>query len=253
MNSLKAKYGNWALITGASSGIGKEFAIQLAQQNINLVLVARRDDKLKELASELEQKNGIETIVLPLDLSKPNFIKDIEQVTYNIEIGLVINNAGFTITKEFIDSEIQYQQELINVNITALIVLTHYFGNKMKQNRKGGIINVASGSGYLPIPNWATYAASKAYVLHFTEALWYELKPFNVDVLALCPGVTKTEFNNSSNMQKGMTVAEVVSTALHNLSKRPSVIVGIKNKFSIGMLKLFGRKTLIKIGAKIVQ
>ena len=160
-------------------------------------------------------------------------------------------NVLMSAWKKYVDSNLLLHQELINVNIVAVATLLHYFANKMKLNKKGGIINVSSGTAYLPVPMWSTYAASKAFVLHFTEALWYELKPYNVDVLALCPGVTKTEFNNSSNMSNGMSVAKVVRTGLVNLSKQPSIIVGFKNKFSITLLKFFNRKTLIKIGAKI--
>jgi len=253
MISLQEKYGEWALITGASSGIGKEFAKQLAQQKFNLVLVARREQNLKVLAQELNNAHSVQVRIVPLDLSTRDFIVSIEQATSTIDIGLLVNNAGFTITKNFTDSDIDFQQELIDVNIRAVTILTHHFANKMKKNRKGGIINVASGSAFLPIPKWSTYAASKAFVLHFTEAIWFELKPFHIDVIALCPGATKTEFNNSANLDLGMNVVDVVKSGLRNLSKRPSAIVGLRNKIPIALLRLFSRPTLIKIGARVAS
>ena len=251
MKSLTEKYGEWALVTGASSGIGKEFALQLAKRSFNLVLVARREDRLTSLATMLESEYSIRSIVVPTDLSKPDFLEVLKTATAGIEVGLLINNAGFTITEEFTNSDIGEQQELIEVNVNAVLMLSHYFGNQMKVTKKGGIINIASAVAYLPVPAWSTYAASKAFVLHFSEALWYELKPYNVDVLALCPGATRTEFNDSSYLETGMSAAEVVKTGLKNLSKRPSVIAGSKNRFSIAILKWFGRKTLVKIGARI--
>lgn len=205
------------------------------------------------LATELENTYQIQVKIVTVDLSKSDFMISIIKSITDIEIGLLVNNAGFTITENFTESNIDYQQELINVNIRAVITLTHYFATKMKVKRKGGIINVSSGTAYLPIPKWSTYAASKAFVLHFTEALWYELKPYNVDVLALCPGATKSEFNNSANLQTGMNAVDVVKSGLENLPKRPSIIVGLKNKLSIAILKLFNRQTLVKIGAKVVK
>jgi len=249
----RKRYGEWALITGASSGIGEEFARQLAQSKYNLVLIARREDRLNMLATELQKLYAIQVVCIPLDLGIQDFIPAIEKHISGIEIGLLINNAGFTISNNFLSSDLSGQLELIDVNIRALTALTHHFGNKMKEKRLGGIINVASASGYLPVPRWSVYAASKAYVLHFTEALWYEFKDTGIDILALCPGATQTEFGGNVNQQIGINVTDVVMTALKNLSKKPSVIAGLKNKLGIVFLKLLSRKTLITLGAKIVK
>jgi uncharacterized protein len=252
--ALKERYGEWALITGASSGIGREFARQLAQSQFNLVLIARREERLKALALELKKLNGIHIVVIPLDLSKPHFITSIEKEISGINIGLLINNAGITVSSNFLESDLEKQLEVIDVNIKAVTNLTYFFCKKMMTKGKGGVINVASASGFLPVPKWSVYAASKAYVLHFTEALWYEFKVYGIDILALCPGATSTEFGNNLNQQIGMNAADVVKTALRNLSQKPSVIPGFKNKIGVvAMLRLFGRKTLIKLGAKVVK
>ena len=133
-------------------------------------------------------------------------------------------------------------------------MLTHFFGNKMISKGKGGIINIASASAFLPMPHWSNYAASKAYLLYFTEGMWFELKEKGIDVLAVCPGATKTEFSRRANTRlTGMGVADVVAESLRKIGKKPTVITGFTNKVSVVFLKLLKRKTLIKVGAKIVS
>ena len=254
MNHLKEKYGNWAFITGASSGIGEEFAKQLAALKFNLVLVARRKENLENLSKQLISKHNIETVIIAVDLTSPDFLLEIKQQVEHVEIGLLINNAGFAITGSFMEDELKNQLQLLDVNCKAPLILSHYFGNKMITKGKGAIINIASASAFLPMPYWTNYAASKAYLLHFTEGLWYELKGKGVDVLAVCPGGTKTEFAQTANIQShGMSVDDVVSETLQNIGKMPTVVTGFNNKISTIFLKLFNRKTLIKIGAMIVK
>jgi short-subunit dehydrogenase len=254
MNFFKEKYGNWALITGASSGIGEEFAKQLAALKLDLILVARRKEKLIALSRQLIVQHNIEVEIIEIDLSSPNFFKEIEQQTEHLDIGLLINNAGFAITGDFLDDKVEHQIQLLDINCKAPLILSHYFGNKMVIKGKGAIINIASASAFLPMPYWANYAASKAYLLHFTEGLWYELKKKGVDVLAVCPGGTKTEFAQTANIQShGMSVEKVVSESLKNPGKKPTIVTGFSNKFSTSFLKFFTRKMLIKIGAKVVE
>ena len=124
----------------------------------------------------------------------------------------------------------------------------------MLGKKRGGIINISSASAFLPVPKWSVYSASKAFLLHFTEALWYELKSSGVDVLAVCPGPTKTEFAENANVQAtGLSAQEVVKSALKNLSKKPSIIVGTVYQISTFFMRLFGRKTLIYLGSKVVR
>ena len=254
MNHLRENHGNWALITGASSGIGEEFAKQLAMLNFNLVLVARRKENLENLSRELVSQHNIETIIIPVDLSNLEFLKEIELQVKHVEIGLLINNAGFAITGSFFEDKLENQLSLLDVNCKAPLILSHYFGNKMIKKGKGAIVNIASASAFLPMPFWTSYAASKAFLLHFTEGLWYELKEKGIDVLAVCPGGTKTEFAKTANIQShGMNVENVVSETLKNIGKKPTIVIGFNNKISILFLRLFSRKTLIKVGAKVVQ
>lgn len=254
MIKLKEKYGNWAFITGASSGIGEEFAKQLAELKFNLVLVARRKEKLETLSRDLISEHSIQTIIIPVDLSSPDFLNAIEQKIKQVEIGLLINNAGFAITGSFLDNQLENQIQLLDLNCKAPLILSHYFGNKMMAKGKGAIVNIASSSAFLPMPYWTNYAASKAYLLHFTEGLWYELKEKGIDVVAVCPGGTKTEFSQRANIQShGMSVKDVVSESLKNVGKKPTVVIGWSNKFSTTFIKLFNRKTLINIGAKVVE
>lgn len=254
MQSLINKYGKWALITGASSGIGAEFALQLAALEFNLVLVARRKDRLENISAELIAKYKIETLVISLDLSTPNFLETIKNQTNHLDIGLLINNAGFAITGSFLNDKLENQLSLLDVNCKAPLVLSHYFGNKMLKKGKGGIINIASTAAFLPLPYWSNYAASKAYLLSFSEGIWYELKHNGIDVLAVCPGPTQTEFTSIAKVNfKGMTANDVVNYSLKNLGKKPSIIVGFANQFSIFFLRFFSRKILIKFGAIFTQ
>ena len=254
MLNHKEKYGEWALITGASSGIGAEYARQLACLKFNLVLVARRKEKLKELSEYLIEQHKIETVIISIDLTSQNFLEKIAQCTNHLNIGLLINNAGFAITGSFLNDELQNQIQLLELNCKAPLMLTHFFGNKMISKGKGGIINIASASAFLPMPHWSNYAASKAYLLYFTEGMWFELKEKGIDVLAVCPGATKTEFSRRANTRlTGMGVADVVAESLRKIGKKPTVITGFTNKVSVVFLKLLKRKTLIKVGAKIVS
>jgi len=250
MQSLIDKYGKWALITGASSGIGAEFAMQLAALNFNLVLVARRKDKLENLSAELIAKNNIETLVISLDLSSPDFLETLIPQTNHLDIGLLINNAGFAITGSFLNDQLANQLSLLDVNCKAPLILSHYFGNRMLSRGSGGIINIASTAAFLPLPYWSNYAASKAYLLSFSEGIWHELKHKGIDVLAVCPGPTQTEFASIAKVNfKGMTANDVVNYALKNIGKKSSTIVGFANQFSTFLLRFFSRNLMIKFGA----
>ena len=249
-----AKYGPWALVTGASSGIGEEFCWQLAGLKLNLILVARRKEKLESLAKELMSKHDIETRVVPTDLSHPDFLKQIRAVTDPLDIGLLVNNAGFALTGNFLDHKIEDELSLLYVNCRAPLMLAHVFGNKMVRRGKGGIINISSASAFLPMPLWTNYSASKVYNLHFSEGLWFELKGRGVDVLALCPGGTRTEFSKVAGTKSGgMKPAKVVELGLKKLGKQSVVIAGVSNRIISFMNRFFSRQILTKIGARVVQ
>jgi len=254
MDNFSKKYGPWAAVTGASSGIGEEFSWQLAAQKINLVLVARREKRLDALAKKLVAKHHIEVKVVSADLSKLDSIERIKTATASLDVGLLVNNAGFALTGDFLDHNIEDELSLLYVNCRAPLVLSHFFGKHMVKNKKGGIINVSSISAFMPLPFWSHYSASKAYDLYLSEGLWFELKDHGVDVLALCPGGTRTEFTEVAGTKEGgMEPALVVESALQNLGKKSSIVPGLGNRFIVLLTKLMPAKRRIKLGAKVVK
>ena len=185
------------LITGASSGIGEAFAKRLNKLGANLILTARSRDKLLNIASSM--KNAI---VIDGDLSKSEFPDELYNkiVSKNIEVDIVINNAGFGFSGFFLDSNKNNYNEMLNVNIYSLTRLTHLFLNDMVKRKSGGIINISSLASYQPVPYFAVYAASKAYVTSFTIALYEEYREKGINILGVCPGYTKTNFNKRAQV-----------------------------------------------------
>lgn len=246
------KYGPWAVVTGASSGIGHAFSLALAAQGMNVVLIARREARLRALETTLVAQ-GVAVRVVVADLSQDDFMPAVIAATQDIAVGLLVNNAGFTVTGRYLDQPVEAALALLNVNCRAPMALAHHFGRLMSTQQRGGIINIASAAGLLPIPFWAAYAASKAHLLSFSEALWYELRRDKVDVLALCPGNTRTEFAGKSNTApSGMAAEAVVHAALKQLGKRPSYVVGFGNYLSVLIGRLLSRKQTVLLGSKII-
>ena len=252
--TFKERYGPWALVTGASSGIGAEFARQLAALGLNLVLVARRRQRLEDLAHHLESRNHIEVKAVVADLSQPDFQPLLLAETQSVDIGLLVNNAGVGLANKFLDHELENELALLNVNCRAVLVLSHLFGRQMAARRKGGIIFVSSVSGYLATPYEASYAASKVYELFLAESLRYELKKDGVDVLALCPGVTDTEFHKISGSRPvaAMAVEPVVALALRSLGKNPVAIPGWHNRLLVYLLKLTPRRLQTLVAGRVM-
>jgi uncharacterized protein len=185
----------WALVTGASAGLGQVFAGRLAERGMHLVLTARRLERLTDLAGKLERSHGIRTHVVQADLGRPGeALRLWEEASSGRPLHLVVNNAGFGAQGRFDDVPLDRHVEMLQVNCTALVELSHLALREMRQRREGGIINVSSIAAFQPVPTLGTYAASKAFVLSFSEALWAENAPLNIRVLALCPGRTPTEF-----------------------------------------------------------
>jgi short-subunit dehydrogenase len=188
--------GMTALITGASSGLGEEFARQLAAQGANLVLVARSVNKLTGLAMLLKQESKVQITVLPADLSSDEQMSRLVADVKNrgLKIDLLVNNAGFGIFEEFVDAPLQRQIEEIDVNVRALVTLTHAFIPDMVAAKRGGVINIASTAAFQPLAGANVYAATKGFVLLFSEGLSLELEKSGVRVLASCPGPVATQF-----------------------------------------------------------
>jgi len=240
-------YGPWAVVTGASSGIGAEFCRQLAAMGLNIVMVSRRRERMETLAQEITKRHPIHIIIIPADLAQEDFLSFLEPEIEGLEIGLLVNNAGFGIGGGFLDHDINRELEQLNVNCRAPLLLTHRLAPEMIKRRRGGIIFLSSALGYIPTPLFANYAATKAHNLFIGEALYYELKPYNVAVLTLSPGLTATEFGTiagtNSRMPK-MSPGTVVKTALHSLGKKPAVIPGIHNKFFVQLTRFLPRNLL---------
>lgn len=181
-----------ALVTGASSGIGKELARELAKDGYDLVIVARREDRLKEIKQELESKYGISVHYVRKDLSSMEDVKSLAEEVRDVD--LLVNDAGIGLFGGFLKSDAEREMKMMDLNMKALFYLTKTYGSRMAEKESGGIINVASLAGFKPYPNIAVYSATKAFVLSLTQAVSKELESKGVRVMALCPGSTSTEF-----------------------------------------------------------
>jgi len=245
----------WALVTGASSGIGAEFARLLAARGMHLVLVARRKDRLETLAEELHTRHGTLTEILPFDLADPDspaeLVEEVRRRDRTIE--LLINNAGFAVVGDVASSSLDEVRKMLQVNIAALTELTYLLLPGMLERRHGAIINMSSVAGFQPVAYMGAYAASKAYVLHFSEALWAELRETGVTVMALCPGVTKTEFFDVAGVsgwlkkQRSHSPERVVRKALKALEKKRShAVPGIGNVLRSLIVRIASRKRVVK-------
>jgi short-subunit dehydrogenase len=220
------------LITGASSGIGAAFARKLAARGRNLFLVSRSEEPLITLCNEIGRIGGIRAQYLPIDLRDPDAPRLLFEETKKrgLEVDMLINNAGFGSMGDFSRLDLKRELEMIDLNVKALVTLTQYFVGPMRQRKQGTIINVASTAGFQPVPFMSTYAATKAFVLAFSEALWDENRLHGVHVMALCPGVTETNFFAASQMDRppmrsAQTPEEVVDAALRGLKRKKSVVV----------------------------
>ena len=244
------------LITGASSGLGAEFARQCAAHGDRVVLVARRKDRLKQIAEEI---GGAEIIVA--DLSKPWAATKVaaEVITRNLWTRTLINNAGFGLIGQFERLSLARQLEMIDLNIRALTNLTFVVLNDMRLRGEGAILNVASTAAFQPGPKMAVYFATKAFVLSFTEAVHEELKPHGIKVSCLCPGPTRTEFGEVAGFggngmfdRVAMEAPEVVAAGLKGLDKNHAVVVpGVVNKIVAASTRFAPRPVVRKIAGSI--
>lgn len=252
----------YCLITGASSGIGEEFAYIFAKNNYDLILVARRKDRLEKIKETITKMYKVDVICLSYDLSSLENIdclfKDLKNK--NIFVHTLINNAGFAYHSTYVNSDYNKQQNLIDLNISCLSKLSYLFGKEMANKKEGEILNIASIAAYMSGPYAATYYASKSYVLSFSEALKEELKPYNVVVSCICPGPTETEFEEKallkdSNMFKSLPVmkASKVAKIGFNALKRKRTVVhcGIFVKFGAFLTRFFPRCLTRKVGKSV--
>lgn len=249
-----------ALITGASGGIGEQFARTLAADGHNLILVARSAGKLSDLALELHAAHGIRAETIPTDLSVPaaadTVVAAVDELGMTVD--LLINNAGFGTHGDLLDADPIRIREEVALNVGTLTDLTTVFFQRMCAQGSGGIVNVGSIASFQPVPHMAVYAATKAYVLNLSEALWWEGKRHGVRVLALCPGATDTGFFDVSGMGENAgpmrSPQQVVDTALAALRDgKPSVVDGLLNAVASFGGRFLPRRLLIGVAERAVR
>jgi len=250
------------LITGASSGIGAEFARQFAARGSDLVLVARREERLRRLATELTAAHRVRVEVIPADLSLPRAGEHLAEQTNRraIAVTSVVNNAAFGTAGPFHQQGPDRLRDEIAVDVTAVVDISRAFIDQLRAAGTGVLVNVASLAAYQPGPNLAVYSATKAFVLHFTEALWHESLGTGLRVLALSPGVTRTEFfdvlgtDEVSGPFPRQSASDVVTAALRALDRRtspPSVVSGRLNWLAANSARLFSRRQAVQAMGRV--
>jgi uncharacterized protein len=254
--------GHTALITGASSGLGAEFARTLAARGANLVLVARRGDLLDALATTLRREHGVTVTTIATDLGRPGVATDLraQLAEKSISIQTLINNAGFGTYGPFVGEDPERIAAEVQLNIATLVELTHTFLPDLLATNSGVLLNVASTSAFQATPNMAVYGASKSFVLSFTEAIAYEARTSGLHVLALCPGSTRTEFFDVVGSQSAavgaiQTPSQVVATAMRALDKQKTpayVVSGFPNKLSALLSGLAPRSVAVSAAGRLL-
>jgi short-subunit dehydrogenase len=252
------RYGPWALVTGASSGIGAEFAQQLAARGMSLFLCARRKDRMDALAARLSASHGVDVRVCEIDLARRDFLPSLLDHVGDRDVGLLVNNAGFGDKGPFVDSDLDMHLRMLDTNCRAPLVLAHTFGKRMVARGRGGIVFTSSTAAFQGLPFSSHYAATKGYDLQLAEGLWYEMRRHGVDVLALCPGPTDTEGPKRTGVDpskvpvKLMDVVPVVSDALAALGKTPAVIPGLTNRLATLAVKMLPRSVSAAIAGRLM-
>lgn len=231
--SFVQKYGPWAVVTGASEGIGQAFAEELAALGMNVALVARRGDRLQELAGEIRQRRRVEIRVIAADLGAAEGRAAVEQGTSDLDIGLLVAAAGFGTSGPLLSANLDVERNMLNVNCFAVLEQSVVFGQRFAKRSRGGIILMASLLGWQGVSGAAHYAATKAYVQSLAEGLHRELASKNVDVLASAPGPVNSGFAGRADMRMGNadTPATVAKASLQALGRKTTVIPGALGKF----------------------
>jgi len=228
--TLFQRYGDWAIITGAARGLGEAFAIELATQGFNLILVDRLESELQQTVDKLQRQFSVQIKMIVCDLSDEYFLSIISEKTADTPVSLVINNAGISSINAFLNQREEALLEQLHVNTRAVLLLTHHFAKRMCMEKiRGGIIIVSSGAAELPSAYNAHYSATKAYDLKLAESLWHELQPLGIDVLGFMPVATHTPglINQGFTPSKqAMSADKSVKEALYYLGRTPSVMAG---------------------------
>ncbi len=255
---FQKKYGPWGLITGASAGLGASYAKAMAKMGLNLVLVARREERLQELAEELESNHGISTLCIPLDLTLDSAVDTLEEKTQGLEIGLFINNAGFGYLAPFLHQKDSNISKMIRLNCEAPARLSRLLLAPMAQRKRGGMVVLASAAAYLPTPPMSVYGATKGFDLLLGESLAMEMRTHGVDVLVVSPGHTDTEFHGVAGVQgsvAGGTASpeDVVEQSFRLLGKRISFVQGGHNFFLTWITRFFPRSIVARLSFQALK
>ncbi len=256
MNFL-SRYGPWALISGASSGFGAEYARQLAEKGLHLILVARRQDRLEALAQEIRVKHDVHIHLVPLDITQVSWLSTLRECVGEREVGLLVNNAGFGKVGPFLAMSPQELAQMVRLNVEAVTLLARDYLPAMKEHGRGGMIVLASAAGYQPTPWMAAYGATKGYDLLLGESLSTELADSGVDILTVSPGSTKTEFHtiagaHNSALGVSASVDDVVAQSLRFLGRHISFVHGWQNKLATSMARIFPRTWVSRISGKVL-
>lgn len=251
MNDFTQKYGPVALVTGASSGIGRSFARALAARGIDLVLVARRVDRLDELAAALARDHGVTARVVQVDLSEADAARRMLDATADLDVGLVVSNAGFGMKGDLASNDPAAMTRMLAVNCNTQMLLAHGFIPRLRARGRGGLLFTSSVEGLIGCPYSTGYSASKAFVISLGEGLWGELTPEGIDVLTLCPGATDTEAAASqgidpSTLTNMMSPDDVAELALDNLTEGPTFIPSAHYKGLFDQLRAMPRRDALK-------
>lgn len=247
---LRARYGPWAVVTGASEGIGRECAVCLAEAGVHLVLVARREDVLQEFARDLAHL-GVEVRVVAADLGTANGVDAVVARSEDLEVGLLVAAAGFGTSGPFVEADLAQELGMIDLNCRAVASLSHHFGGRFVARQRGGLVLLSSLVAFQGVPRIANYAATKAWVQSFAEGLRLELAPHGVDVLASAPGPTQSGFARRADMKIGASAptAELVAReTLSALGRQATVRPGWLSKVlegSLSLLPRFGRVRML--------
>ncbi|HEU4471597.1 MAG TPA: SDR family NAD(P)-dependent oxidoreductase [Flavisolibacter sp.] len=254
-NRLKKGFGEWAVITGASSGIGLELTRRVAESGINVVLVARSEGKLQAIAAELATDYGITTRVIAADVSTPRGLGLVMNITKDLPVGLLVLSAGYGTSGSFLKSLVDQETDMLRVNCEAVLVLTQHFAKQFAEQRRGGIILMSSIVAFQGVPFAAHYAATKAYVQTLAEGLAKELRPFGVSVLAAAPGPVTSGFEKRAGlkMSSALKPQEVGVPILKALGKQTTVFPGGLTKLLITGLRTVPRWGKVSIMEKVMR
>ena len=251
---FRARYGPWAVVTGASSGIGRGMTAPLAAAGVNMVLVARHGDVLDDLATELTRVHGVRTLVVPADLGTPQGVQAVQTATGDLDVGLFIAAAGYGTSGDFLGSGLDAELDMLAVNCSAVLAGTWHFARRFARRGRGGIVLLGSLVGFQGTPRASHYAATKAYIQTLAEGLHHEFRPAGVDVLSCAPGRVRSGFAGRAGMSEGGQRVETVAVAtLDALGRAMTVTPGAQSKILTWSLAPLPRSLRVRMMARVMK